>query len=430
MKVLDITEFYSERGGGVRSHLSNKSQVSCQLGLQHIVVAPGPRDEDIDLTRASNANGANGLPASRKNAYGSARLVRFSGPSLPYDPTYHLMWRLDKIRHRIERERPDVLGIHSPYAAALAGLSVPRRAFGVRVFTWHADFIDTYLRVALERHTPPRLASALLEPLWGGVRRIARGCDATFVAARWQRDKLLSHGVPRVVQVPFGIERGTFVPEGRSAEVRRALVGEGREARAGEPGWKLLVGVGRFAVEKRWDVVIDAFLALRANTRAVLVLFGDGPERAAMEARVRGRDDVRFAGFVRDRGELARALASADALVHGCPYETFGLSIAEAMSAGLPVVVPDEGGAAEMVEAGGGATYASLDAEACARAVLRVLARDPAEARGEALAVAARVPDVTEQFARTFEAYRRLLDEAHGAGRCSRSDAPDVAVTS
>jgi alpha-1,6-mannosyltransferase len=118
---------------------------------------------------------------------------------------------------------------------------------------------------------------------------------------------------------------------------------------------------------------------------------------------------VTFAGFLQDRDALATALASADALVHGCPYETFGLSLAEAMACGLPVVVPHEGGAAEMVDDAAGETYASLDADDCARALLRVLARDRAALREGAIAAAASVPDVVDQFARTFDAYRELL---------------------
>jgi alpha-1,6-mannosyltransferase len=402
VKVLDVTEFYSERGGGVRSHLSQKSQVSCQLGVEHVVVAPGPSDEDKAIAVSPPAPTAGA--SARAPAKGSARLVRLRGPSLPYDATYHLLWRADKIRALVERERPDVLGIHSPYVAAAACASVPRAHFGVRVFTWHSDFIDTYLRVMLERHVKPKLASVVLEPLWAMVRGIARTCDATFVAARWQAAKLESHGVPRVVHVPFGIERGSFSPAARSEAVRRELLGPGRE------DWALLAGVGRFAVEKRWDVVLDAFLALRERRNAVLALFGDGPERAAMEARVKGRDDVRFLGFVRDRDQLAASLASADALVHGCPYETFGLSIAEAMSCGLPAVVPDEGGAAEMVDDASGETYASLDAAACVEAIERLLVRDRRALREGALAAAGRVPDVTTQFAKTFDAYGALLD--------------------
>ncbi len=406
MKILDVTEFYSERGGGVRSHLSQKSQAACQLGDEHIVVAPGPRDEDILLSDSPSGVAESPPGVNVSTHRGQARLVRLAGPSLPYDPTYHLLWRVDRIRALVKKERPDVLGIHSPYVAAAAAISVPRAHFGARVFTWHSDFIDTYLRVMLERHASPRLASTALEPLWAMVRGIARACDATFVASRWQAEKLTSHGIARVVQVPFGIERGIFHQVKRSEERRRALLGAGRET------WSLLVGVGRFAVEKRWDVVIDAFMKLRASKNAVLVLFGDGPERAKMEALVKGRDDVVFVGFERDRARLAEALASADALVHGCPYETFGLSIAEAMSCGLPVVVPDEGGAAEMVDDASGETYASLDVDDCVRAITRLLARDARALREGALDAAARLPDVREQFARTFDAYRALLPEA------------------
>ena len=174
--------------------------------------------------------------------------MRFAGPSLPYDPTYHLLWRLDKVRALVTREHPDVLGIHSPYLAAAAAMTVPRSHFGVRIFTWHSDFIDTYLRVMLERHASPRLTSGALEPLWALVRGIGLGRDATFVASRWQAEKLASHGVARVTHLPFGIERSTFSASRRSEERRHALLGRGRH------DWALLVGMGRFAVEKRWDV--------------------------------------------------------------------------------------------------------------------------------------------------------------------------------
>jgi len=421
LKVLDVTEFYSERGGGVRSHLTLKSHVLCQLGHEHVVVAPGPRDADLAVTRAtSSANDSTHrggettvdpkrdlfpehVNESRERERGSARIVRIAGPSLPYDPTYHLLWRMDKIRSLVEKERPDVLEIHSPYVAAASALACKRDWFGIRTFCWHSDFIDTYLRVMLERHVKTPAASVILEPLWAMVRGIARGCDATFVAARWQREKLASHGVPRLVQVPFGIERAAFAPEARSEERRRELLGDAH-TRA-----KLLVGIGRFAVEKRWDVVLDAFVRLRASHDAVLVMIGDGPEREAMKARVEGRDDVRFIGFERDRARLASALASADALVHGCPYETFGLSIAEAMSCGLPVVVPDEGGAAELADPSCSEVYPSLDAQACADALARLLARDRDELRRRAVAVSARVPNVRGQFQALIAQYEALL---------------------
>jgi alpha-1,6-mannosyltransferase len=319
-----------------------------------------------------------------------------------------LLWRVDKVRSIAVRERPDVLEIDSPYLAAAACLAVPRWSFGIRTFVWHSDFIDTYLRAMLEGRARLRhgVARILLEPLWSMVRQVGARCDATFVASRSMRDKLLSHGVPRVRLLPFGVERGVFAPSARSETLRHELTG-------GLRGAALLVGVGRFAVEKQWDVVIDAFELARKERPCVLALFGDGPERPAIEARARALGgDLRIMGFEKDRAKLAAAMASADALVHGCPYETFGFAVAEALATGIPVVIPDQGGAAELAENGCSVRYRTGDASACARAVLSMLARVDGEREAigaSALRAASRIPSVREQFERTYEAYAELL---------------------
>jgi alpha-1,6-mannosyltransferase len=368
-------------------------------------------------------------------------VIRIGGPASPYDPTYHLLLRFDKIAQIVARERPDVLEIHSPYLAAVGALRADRAHYGVRTFQWHSDFIDTYAGVLEGRlakdlpmvgpETWSRGIGAATRPLWGLVRGIARRCDATLVASDWQVAKLTGHGVPRVVRVPFGIERETFRADARTLEARRELLALASSDPCSEEAI-VLVGVGRFAVEKRWDIVIDAFLRLRerdrdarrragASPRAVfLVLLGDGPERARMSARAAGSPDVVMPGFVKDRETLARMLASADALVHGCPFETFGLSIAEAMSCGLPTVLPDEGGAAEMHVPEAGELYRSLDVGACVEAIERLLARlgeDAGAPRAAAARAAARLPDVRQQFEGQVARYADLLRNRHGSAR-------------
>lgn len=417
LKILDVTEFYSERGGGVRSHLALKSHVLCQLGHEHVVVAPGPPREGVA------ANPESGRLA---RAEAKARVIRVPGPASPYDPTYHLLVRFDKIAAIVERERPDVLEVHSPYLAALGAMRASPADYGVRTFQWHSDFIDTYggvLEAHLERKASPLLSSLgglvrpAVRPAWALVRAIASRCDATLVAAEWQVAKLVSHGVPHVVRVPFGIERETFRADARSFEARRELLAlAGHDA--SDDRAPILIGIGRFAIEKRWDVVIDAFRGLRArhprHASAVLVLVGDGPEKERMKERARGCEGVAFAGFVKDRAALARTLASADALVHGCPFETFGLSIAEAMSCGLPAVVPDEGGAAEMHAEGSGERYRALDVDACIEAIARLLdrvARDGEAVRRATTQAVARLPNVREQFEGQVALYDRLLRE-------------------
>jgi len=389
VKIVDVTEFYSERGGGVRSHLTARGHFLCQLGHDHLVIAPGPRDEDA-------ASSATVAPRAAK-----ARVVRIGGPSLPYDRTYHLLGRFDKIRTRVHAERPDVLEAHSPYLAAAAVLACGRRGALTRTAFWHADHVGTYVEPALASRFGGGAAAAVSAPLWRGVRTLLAPFDAVFVAGRGQAERLRAAGVRDLVLAPMGVDARTFHPTARSEERRHELL-----AGAGEDA-ALLVGVGRFAVEKRWDVVLDAFARVRARRRAVLVLFGDGPERARLERRAPA--GVKFAGFERDRGRLASALASADVLVHGCPYETFGLGVAEAVACGLPAVVPDAGGAAESVDTTCGEAYPSLDADACAAAIERLLACNRAELRARATEAAERVPTLEQHFGRVLATYRELL---------------------
>jgi len=389
LKIVDVTEFYSERGGGIRSHLTLRGHFLCQRGHDHVVIAPGPRNEDAPL----RAGVAPDEPTSR--------LVRFAGPALPYDRTYHLLGRFDKIRERVRAERPDVLEAHSPYLASAAILASGRNAARTRTAFWHADHVGTYAKPALQRRFGPRLAEKATDVLWQAVRAMLSPFDATFVAGRAQADRLRAAGVPHVVHVPFGIDSSVFHPGARREEERRALLGGSSEATA------LLIGVGRFAFEKRWDVVLQAFARVREHSPAVLVLFGDGPERERLEAQApRG---VRFVGFEHDRTALATALATADLLVHGCPYETFGIGVAEAVASGLPVVVPDSGGAADSADPACGETYASLDANACAAAIERMLARNRTELRARAIEAAARVPTTEQHFASVLSAYGDLL---------------------
>lgn len=89
----------------------------------------------------------------------------------------------------------------------------------------------------------------------------------------------------------------------------------------------LMLYVGRIAVEKN----VEAFLTARHPGTRVVV--GDGPARAALQARHPG---VIFTG-ARSGAALAAAYASADVLVFPSRTDTFGLVMIEAMACGTPV---------------------------------------------------------------------------------------------
>jgi alpha-1,6-mannosyltransferase len=394
VKIVDVTEFYSQRGGGVRSHLTTRGHFLCQLGHEHLVIAPGPRDEDA--------------PSSTSVAppEGRARVVRIAGIALPYDRTYHLLVRFDKVRSLVRAEWPDVLEAHSPYVAAASVVACGRRSARIRTTFWHANHLETYVRPALGKVIGAAASTAATSRLSSGIGALLAPFDATFVAGIGQANLLRAAGVRRVVRVPFGVDVSTFSPLMRTAGRREELLGP---YDVGTKSVVLLVGVGRFAVEKRWDVVLEAFARLRTRRNAVLVLFGDGPERQRLERRA--PPGVRFLGFEQDRSRLASALASADVLVHGCPVETYGLAVAEAVASGLPVVVPDAGGAAENADALCSEIYRNLDAEACATAVERLLRRERSDLRARSLEAASRVPTLQQHFSQVLATYDELLKE-------------------
>jgi alpha-1,6-mannosyltransferase len=169
----------------------------------------------------------------------------------------------------------------------------------------------------------------------------------------------------------------------------------------------LLVGVGRFSAEKRWDMVMRA-VAEAARKRPVgLLLVGDGAKRPRLEQLAQRIGSVAVLPRITDRTELARLLASADALVHGCEAETFCMVAAEARASGLPLIVPHRGAALDQLVPSGGLTYRAASKVSLERAIGRFIDRGPELQRAVAVR-SSRVRTMDEHFAELFARYEAL----------------------
>lgn len=163
--------------------------------------------------------------------------------------------------------------------------------------------------------------------------------------------------------------------EGRSTVVHPGLpvvpmVSEARRTRT-------VLVVQRLEAEKRSQDALEIFARSRLADRGwQLQIAGDGAERTSLEEqtrRLRIESSVTFLGNRRDVPDLMRA---AGLLVAPCDIEGLGLTVLEAMSAGLPVVACGEGGHLETVGAvPGGALYPPGDMAGGAD-LLRSLAED------------------------------------------------------
>jgi alpha-1,6-mannosyltransferase len=395
MKVLDVTEFFSHRGGGVRSHLATKHQVLCQASsdsqkVQHRVLAPGAKSSSGAVTAQWPPEQAAGKDGRTLPGY-----VDFlAGPAMPYDPTYHALVNPYAVRQYIEKREPDVLEIHSPYVAAIGALIAPRKSFKVRTLMWHSDFIDTYQGVLASRsQRTERVLRPAITSLWAWVRMLTNACDASIVASKHQADKLKDHGVKRVHFLPFGVDKHVFTPSRRQPTESAPV----------------LVAIGRMAIEKRWDLIFAAYAILKQSFPAArLWVLGDGPEREALERLA--PPDSNFLDFERDRNVVATRLASADLLLHACPYETFGLGVAEALSAGVCAVLPDQGGTAAWAHLPSVKLYKSLDLEALVASAKTWLNLPSHERLAFGAKGAALVPSEAEHFDKLLALYTHLLE--------------------
>jgi len=346
VKIVDVCAFYSPQGGGVKTYVEQKLAIGPAKGHEIVIVAPG--DEDRTEVRPSGG-----------------RIEWLRSPQLPVDRRYRYFDDEARLVARVAAEKPDLLEASSPWRSASqvgrAFPGVPRALFmhadpfAAYGYRWFGDFASVD---AIDRG---------LEFGWRYMRTLAAAYDVVVSPSDGLAERLIAQGIANVVTVPLGVEPGIFSPELRDLELRRRML-----AHCALPEEAtLLLGVGRFSPEKRWPMVVDAVTAAAIQRPVGLVLVGDGPQRRRVRRQARGNPHIFFAAPMRERVALARLMASADALVHGCEAETFSLVAAEAVASGLPLIVPDRGGTADHAARSGGLTYASASAQDATRAILQ-----------------------------------------------------------
>jgi glycosyltransferase involved in cell wall biosynthesis len=182
----------------------------------------------------------------------------------------------------------------------------------------------------------------------------------------------------------------------------------------------LVGGAGRFSPEKRYADALRAFAETAHRTTARLVLFGDGPERGALESLaltlgLKGR--VVFTGW---RDDVRQWLPAFDIVVHPSAMEGLPNAVLEAMAGGAAVIASDAGGTREIFSVPDvGRLYRAGDVSALA-AHLGELLGDPALCA--TLGRNAR-SHVTAHFSIPVmvDAIRSVLESAHTARRALRA---------
>ena len=307
----DLTQSWSEVGGGVRTYLLHKRRHILQsTPHSHLMIVPGARDEVVEEDRAIT--------------------VKIASPHVPASPNYRLMLRNGAVLKGLERFGPDLIECQDAYNLPWAALGYRKRHPDTAlVAAYMTDFPTVYVERPFSKVTGKTLAGLLGRLCYSYCGTLYRRFDSVFaLSENGGAAKLRRLGVQTVDVVPLGVELGEFGPAQRDARLRHKL-----GLNDDQP---LLVYVGRLDGEKKPDVVVEAFRRLPQELGAKLVLIGEGPLKAEIAASHDPR--IILPGYVKDRSELARWLASGDVYVSAMADETFGVSIVEAQASGLPVV--------------------------------------------------------------------------------------------
>jgi len=379
MRIVDVCAFYAPAGGGVRTYVDAKLSWASRHGHEVIILAPGERHETV------------------KRGPG-AYVVTIPSPALPLDRRYRYFDDEDAIHRVLDAWQPDHVEASSPWSSA----SMVGRWQGSasRSLIMHCDPLGTYAYRWLGGVIPIDAIDRLFGRFWQHLRRLDEMFDLVVCANRQLARRLGRGGIGKCETIPMGVEPGVFSPTNRSVELREATL---RSMGLG-PDSVLLLGLGRLASEKRWEMVVRAAGQV---ADVGLLLVGDGAKRPQLERLARKTGKARIADSIGDRPELARLLASADALVHGCEAETFCMAAAEARASGIPMIVPDRGAAMDQSVRRASIVYRAGNKGSLVNAIQRFIDRGPELQRMRAT-LQSDVRTMDEHFTQLTERYEAL----------------------
>ncbi len=233
------------------------------------------------------------------------------------------------------------------------------------------------------------------------IKDAVRRADGLVAVSSALRDRLLELGAPadRTVVLRNGIDTKMFRPVDREA-ARAAL---------GLTG-KTLISVGGLIPRKGHD---RSIAALRLLPEFCLLIAGEGPERARLQAQIENlglADRARLLGPV-PHAELSRYYGAADAMVLASAREGWANVLLEAMACGTPVVASNIPGNPEVVRSREAGVIAENTPDGIAAAVRALFADPPDRAATRRYAEAFGWEETSrgqiEVFRRVLEGWRK-----------------------
>jgi len=255
----------------------------------------------------------------------------------------------ERARRVVESHEPGVLHTHLKHADLVGALAA--RRLGIPMVSTLHLIEDTATPVGRGKR-------------WLGAQERLRAADVTIAVSdalrRWYLESFAAEPT-RVVTLRNGVVAHAVPPGARPAV--RSELGIGASA-------TVVTNLAMMRPGKGHEHLLEAVRLMDPALDVVVVLAGDGPERAQLEARARGIDPtgrrIVFAGF---RSDVSALLSASDLVVHPTMFDALPTALIHAQAAGLPSVASDVGGVPEIVTPATGVLVAPGRPDEIARAL-------------------------------------------------------------
>jgi glycosyltransferase involved in cell wall biosynthesis len=324
---FDVTKAYTQRSGRkawITDTLSDINGVAATIRT----LGASAQQAGKPLTIVSCVDNPPRIQADLKNfqPVGTFQLPEYEGQTLAFPPFLEVMTYLEREKFsEVIISTPGPMGIVALAAAKLLGMNT--------VGIYHTDF-PAYVRTLTQD-------GAMEQITWRFMSWFYQQMDTILVPSESYRQQLIRAGFePRKLLImERGVDTERFNPSHRRPEFW---------ADRGLEGAPVVSYVGRISREKNIESLLAAHALLaKAGKRINLAIVGDGPYLQELR-RSHQRPDVLFTGFLEGK-QLSQAFASSDLFVFPSMTDTFGNVVLEAQASGLPVIVSDKGGPADIV---------------------------------------------------------------------------------
>ena len=351
--VLDINNFWSPSGGGVRCYHLQKMEYyqkkQSDFKLVFLMQDDCNRTEEISPTLAIE------------------HVKAFKVPGKWWK--YRFIHSAKQIRFYIEKHSADIIEVGSPYVLPA---SVRRACKGLEkkpILTgfWHADFPVTYIRRVFGKINS-FLGKRLEDVAWAYARHQFKNYKGIQVSCKEVMERMSARGLSNLYWLPLGVDIEQFSPQKKDENLIAKL-------KAGEPNRLTMFFPHRSCEEKGLSLLLKAYpiICEKLGVEPALIFAGTGNRiRLVMEAKKKYKH-VKYIGFVKNTEDMAKWNASCEIGFALSSWETFGLSILEGMASGQCLIAANAGAAAEHIrESGGGIILPEMSSQALADAVCEI----------------------------------------------------------